>query len=36
MITFLNGKLTAALPTQAIVDVGGVGYEVFHPAFELR
>jgi Holliday junction DNA helicase RuvA len=31
MITFLDGKLTAALPTQAIVDVNGVGYEVFIP-----
>src|SRR3954471_6345861 len=31
MITFLNGKLTSALPTQAIVDVGGIGYEVFIP-----
>ena len=31
MITFLNGKLTSALPTQAIVDVNGVGYEVFIP-----
>ena len=31
MITFLNGKLAAALPTQAIVDVNGVGYEVFIP-----
>src|SRR5438067_11887428 len=31
MITFLNGTLTAALPTQAIVDVPGVGYEVFIP-----
>jgi Holliday junction DNA helicase RuvA len=31
MITFLNGKLTSGLPTQAIVDVGGVGYEVFIP-----
>jgi Holliday junction DNA helicase RuvA len=31
MITFLNGKLVAALPTQAIVDVNGVGYEVFIP-----
>ena len=31
MITFLDGKLTSALPTQAIVDVGGVGYEVFIP-----
>src|SRR4029077_18226039 len=27
MITFLDGKLTSALPTQAIVDVGGGGYE---------
>src|SRR4051794_13484747 len=31
MITFLNGKLMSALPTQAVVDVGGVGYEVFIP-----
>ncbi len=31
MITFLNGKLTSALPTQATVDVGGVGYEVAFP-----
>ena len=31
MITFLDGKLTVALPTQAIVNVGGVGYEVFIP-----
>jgi len=31
MITFLDGKLINALPTQAIVDVAGVGYEVFIP-----
>jgi holliday junction DNA helicase RuvA len=31
VITFLDGKLASALPTQAIVDVGGVGYEVFIP-----
>src|SRR6202043_1753766 len=31
MITFLQGKLVTALPTQAIVDVAGVGYEVFIP-----
>src|SRR5437764_1994353 len=31
MIPFLVGKLVSALPTQAIVDVGGVGYEVFIP-----
>src|SRR6202045_3214421 len=31
MITFLDGKLVGALPTQAIVDVAGVGYEVFIP-----
>jgi len=31
MITFLHGRLTNALPTQAIVEVGGVGYEVFIP-----
>ena len=31
MITFLDGKLASALPTQATVDVNGVGYEVFIP-----
>src|ERR1051326_6100675 len=31
MITFLDGKLVSALPTHAIVDVGGVGYEVLIP-----
>jgi len=31
MITFLDGKLVSALPTQAIVDVKGVGYEVSIP-----
>ncbi|HYG23324.1 MAG TPA: Holliday junction branch migration protein RuvA [Verrucomicrobiae bacterium] len=31
MITFLHGKLVDALPTQAIVNVGGVGYEVLIP-----
>ncbi len=31
MITFLHGKLVEALPTQAIVDVHGVGYEVLIP-----
>ena len=31
MITFLDGKLVRALPTQATVDVNGVGYEVFIP-----
>ncbi|HEU5070390.1 MAG TPA: Holliday junction branch migration protein RuvA [Verrucomicrobiae bacterium] len=31
MITFLKGKLVEALPTQAIVDVHGVGYEVLIP-----
>src|SRR6266404_7803712 len=31
MITFLYGKLESALPTQAIVDVNGIGYEVFIP-----
>jgi len=31
MITFLHGKLAEALPTQAIVDVQGVGYEVLIP-----
>lgn len=31
MITFLNGKLVEALPTQVVVDVGGVGYEVLIP-----
>ncbi|HEV3410520.1 MAG TPA: Holliday junction branch migration protein RuvA [Chthoniobacterales bacterium] len=31
MITFLSGRLAAALPTQATIDVGGVGYEVLIP-----
>ena len=31
MISFLHGKLVESLPTQAIVDVGGVGYEVLIP-----
>lgn len=31
MITHLDGKLVNALPTQAIVDVSGVGYEVSIP-----
>jgi len=31
MITFLCGKLIEALPTQAVVDVHGVGYEVLIP-----
>jgi Holliday junction DNA helicase RuvA len=31
MITFLNGKLVEALPTQVVVDVNGVGYEVLIP-----
>src|SRR5271155_5523793 len=31
MITFLNGKLVEALPTQVVVDVNGVGYEILIP-----
>lgn len=31
MITFLRGKLVEALPTQAIVEVQGVGYELLIP-----
>ncbi len=31
MITFLHGQLVEALPTQAIVNVHGVGYEVLIP-----
>jgi Holliday junction DNA helicase RuvA len=31
MITFLHGKLVEALPTQVVVDVSGVGYEVLIP-----
>src|ERR1041385_7068093 len=31
MIRFLNGTLVSALPTQATIDVAGVGYEVFIP-----
>ena len=31
MITFLRGKLVEALPTQAVVEVHGVGYEALIP-----
>ncbi len=31
MITFLQGTLAESLPTQIVVDVGGVGYQVFIP-----
>ena len=31
MITFLQGKLVEALPTQVVVDVHGVGYEALIP-----
>ena len=31
MITFLKGTLTDALPTQAVVDINGIGYEVLIP-----
>lgn len=31
MITFLNGKLVEKQPTRIVLDVGGVGYEVFIP-----
>jgi Holliday junction DNA helicase RuvA len=31
MITFLEGRLAEALPTQIVVDVGGVGYLVHIP-----
>src|SRR5271156_3044952 len=31
MITFLSGKLVEALPTQVVVEVNGVGYEVLIP-----
>ncbi|MDQ3120210.1 MAG: Holliday junction branch migration protein RuvA [Verrucomicrobiota bacterium] len=31
MITFLAGKLSTALPTQATIDVNGVGYELLIP-----
>jgi len=31
MITFLHGKLVEALPTQVVVDIHGVGYEVLIP-----
>ena len=31
MISFLNGKLVEALPTQVVVDVHGIGYEVLIP-----
>ena len=31
MITFLQGQLADALPTQVVVDVNGIGYEVLIP-----
>jgi Holliday junction DNA helicase RuvA len=31
MITFLQGKLIEAIPTQVIVEVNGIGYEVLIP-----
>jgi Holliday junction DNA helicase RuvA len=31
MITFLNGRLVDALPTQVVVDVNGIGYEALIP-----
>jgi Holliday junction DNA helicase RuvA len=31
MITFLKGQLVDALPTQVVVDVNGIGYEVLIP-----
>jgi Holliday junction DNA helicase RuvA len=31
MISFLHGKLVDALPTQVIIDVQGIGYEVLIP-----
>jgi len=31
MITFLHGRLVEALPTQAVVNVNGVGYEALIP-----
>ena len=31
MIAYLQGRLAHALPTQVVVDVGGVGYEAFIP-----
>ena len=31
MITFVHGKLVESLPTRVIVDVNGVGYELFIP-----
>jgi Holliday junction DNA helicase RuvA len=31
MIAYLHGTLTEALPTQIVIEAGGVGYEVFIP-----
>jgi len=31
MITFLEGKLDYKQPARIVIDVGGVGYEVFIP-----
>ncbi|MBG86927.1 MAG: Holliday junction branch migration protein RuvA [Verrucomicrobiales bacterium] len=35
MITFLRGKIVEAIPTQAVIDVNGVGYEVLIPLSSL-
>ena len=31
MISFLRGKLVETLPTQATIDVNGIGYDVLIP-----
>ena len=31
MIGFLNGKLASKQPPELVIDVGGVGYELFAP-----
>src|SRR5947209_11771133 len=36
VIAYLHGTLKRKLPDRVIVDVGGVGYEVFLPQFVMR
>ena len=36
MIAFLKGILVEALPTQVVIDVNGVGYEVLIPLYSFE
>jgi Holliday junction DNA helicase RuvA len=36
MISYIHGKLRQKLPDRVVVDVGGLGYDVFLPQFVMR